>query len=363
MGQQSSKLERLAILSAEMSSDDRRALLREVTDIFVRDPSEQTAGNDVLIDKVISVAMADFSAKFRAELAQKVASNPTQFGETARRLATDEILVAQPVLEKSRALSDDDLLEVVMQNSQDHLMAVTRRAEISEKISGALVERGEDRVVVSLLENDGAKIGQATFEAVTDRAQNSPLLRAPLVRRKDTPVELLNEIYLKAESSLRAEILRRVDNASPEELDRALARNRRRFVNAQRGAPSDMARARVQVEELKQRNELKPPVLMRLLRQGKVERTTFLLALARLTDVEFALAEQTIAEADLDSLALLCRAAGFDRPLFVSLAMSIAGSDQRMSKVEEYGALYESIPPVAAQRAMRFWKVRSTQPA
>src|SRR5271165_3772263 len=121
MGQQTSKLERLANLSAEMSSDDRRALLREVTDIFVRDPSVQTGEHDVLIDKVISVAIADFSAKFRAELAQKVASSPSQFGETARRLAMDDILVARPVLERSRALSDDDLFAVVMQNSQDHL--------------------------------------------------------------------------------------------------------------------------------------------------------------------------------------------------------------------------------------------------
>jgi hypothetical protein len=43
--------------------------------------------------------------------------------------------------------------------------------------------------------------------------------------------------------------------------------------------------------------------------------------------------------------------------------MSIVGSDQRMGKVEEFGKLYESIPPVAAQRAMRFWKVRTAQAA
>ncbi len=361
MGQETSKLARLANLSAEMSSEDRRALLREVTDVFLRDPDG--GEQDALVDKVVSAAISDFSMKFRTELAQKIASSSAPFGETARRLAMDDIAVARPVLERSRALSDDDLFAVVMQQSQDHLLAVTRRETISEKVSGALVERGEDRVVASLLGNEGAKIGQAAFETVSDRAQTSELLRAPLIYRKDAPVELLNEIYLKVEGNLRQEILRRFNNVSPEELDLALARNRRKVVNAARGIPPDMPRARVQVEELRKRDELKPPVLMRLLRQGKVERTTFLLALAKLTDVDYALADQTIADADLEALALLCRAAGFERALFVSLAMSIVGSDQRMGKVEEFGKLYESIPPVAAQRAMRFWKVRTAQAA
>ena len=34
-----------------------------------------------------------------------------------------------------------------------------------------------------------------------------------------------------------------------------------------------------------------------------------------------------------------------------------------MTKVEEFGALYENVPVSAAQRAVRFWKVRSSSAA
>lgn len=360
---QTSKFARLAELSADMPSEERRALLRDVTDMFLASPGEADAERSVAIDKVVSAMLADFSVQFRTELAQKIAASPAPLAQTARRLALDEIDIARPVLEKSRALGDNDLLDIVAQKSQDHMLAVTRREAISEKVSGALVERGEDKVVASLLKNDGAKIGQETFELVADRAQTSKLLQEPFVRRKDTPVELLNEVYIKVEADLRQEILRRFDHVSPEELDAALKRSRKRFTDASRGIPADMAHARVKLEELRKKDDLKPPVLMRLLREGKTSRTTFQLAFARLTDVEYQVVERAVADADLDQLALLCRAAGFERALFVSLAIGIVGGDQRMAKVEDYGALYERIPTLAAQRALRFWKVRAGQAA
>jgi hypothetical protein len=62
---------------------------------------------------------------------------------------------------------------------------------------------------------------------------------------------------------------------------------------------------------------------------------------------------------DVDALALLCRASGFNRALFVTLSLSVASEDHMMSKLEEFGALYERVPVMTAQRAVRFWKLRA----
>ena len=112
--------------------------------------------------------------------------------------------------------------EVIKVKSQDHMLAVTKRPDIGENVSSALVAKGEDRVVVSLLENRTAKIDRETYQRVAERAEVSPVLHAPFVRNAQVPLDLLNNVYLKVEHDLRREIMRKFHGVSPAELEAAL---------------------------------------------------------------------------------------------------------------------------------------------
>ena len=68
------------------------------------------------------------------------------------------------------------------------------------------------------------------------------------------------------------------------------------------------------------------------MREGPGSRTAFKIALARLTDVEFDLVQRVVEGKDLDTLALLCRGANFNRPLFVSLAIALDGKRPRFGR-------------------------------
>lgn len=61
---------------------------------------------------------------------------------------------------------------------------------------------------------------------------------------------------------------------------------------------------------------------------------------------------------DIDALAMICRAANIERPLFVTLAVLVGGGDEAMARAEEFGRMYNNVPVEAAQRALRFFKVR-----
>lgn len=342
-----------------MSSDSRRALLREVTDVFAAHDLGSDAAKVAELDAVLSTVVADFSREIRAELAAKIGPSKAPLGNTAEKLAFDEIDVARPILEHSTALSEAHLLEIIAQKTQEHLLAVTRRTDISEAISHALVEKGDDRVVVSLLENTNAKIAHKTYETVTELAQNRPVLYAPFVRRADVPLEFLNDVYLEVEANLRREILARYESVSPQELDGALQRSRARLMKAYRRPAVEAAKAKARIEEFRRQGELAPPLLVRLLREGEHSRPVFVAAFAVLADVDEPLVEKVAASGDIDALALLCRAADFERAVFVSLAIALVGAERRMAQVEEFGALYENVPVSAAQRAVRFWKVRA----
>lgn len=365
MAAEDSRFARLIDVANETSSERRRAMLREVTEVFAEGPMGNAGDKIAHLDEVLSSIVAEFSFEVRAELAAKIGPSQAPLRNTAERLALDDIEVARPILEHSTILSEEYLIAVVKQKTQAHLLAVTRRINLSENVSHALVERGDDHVVVSLLNNTTAKIAHTTFEAVTKMAQARPALHAPIVRRADVPVELLDDIYLEVEINLREEILARYDSVSPEELDRALMRSRSRLSRIHRRPELETAKARVRIEEFRRRGELQPQLLIGLLREGEQSRPCFIEAFAAIADVEPELVERTTRSADIDALALLCRASAFSRAIFVTLAIQLNGAERRMGRAEEFGEIYEKVPVSAAQRAVRFWKVRaaSAQPS
>ena len=49
-----------------------------------------------------------------------------------------------------------------------------------------------------------------------------------------------------------------------------------------------------------------------------------------------------------NALAMLCRGAGFDRGLFVTICIMVAGDGTGLSKTDEYAQIYEQVPVAAA---------------
>ncbi|MEM8921191.1 MAG: DUF2336 domain-containing protein [Pseudomonadota bacterium] len=351
----SSNFAMLVDLAKETSSDKRRELLRRVTDVFMSNEPRK-ASECALFDEIVSAVSSDMSTQVRAELSAKVARSNSPLRRTAKRLATDDIQVAGEVLQKSRALSEDDLVEIINTATQDHMMAVSKREVVQERVSSALVDKGDDTVVVSLLENDGAKINRKTYEKVADRATRSTVLHAPFVRRQEVPVDLLNDMYLMVETSLRKDIMERFNTVSPEELNAALQKSRDRLTAAYSENPDDLLAAQTWADEVAAAGKLKPEALIGLWRDK--DYTKFTVALARLSDIGFHIAQRIVDAKDIDALAMLLKAADVDRPIFNSLAMMINDGENGVSLAETYGKLYQEIPAAAAQRAIRFWKVR-----
>ena len=241
------------------------------------------------------------------------------------------------------------------------MLAVTKRPDIGTNVSSALVAKGEDRVVASLLENRTARIDRETYEKVAERASDNPVLHAPFVKNQNVPLDLLNNVYLKVENDLRREIMKKFHGVSPAELEQALEKSRTHLSAAYGALPDDFQLAKDHIAALAKKDQLKPPALVQLLRENR--KTAFLVAFAQFVDVEFDLARRLVEGKDLDALAMLCRGAGFDRGLFVTICLLVSGDTHGITKAEQFGKLYEQVPVAAAQRALRFWKVRKSSGA
>ena len=349
----------LKTLASESSSDKRRELLRTVTDLFLGDPCERSETECMLFEDVVAAVVSDMQGAVKAELADRLADTKAPIQSTLKKFAMDDdINVARPILERSTTLSDDDLIEIVASKTQEHLLAITRRDTVSEKVSGAIVEKGSDHVVASLLENDGAIINRTSMEKIADRAITSDTLQKSFVGRDDVPLDLLNELVMVVEKDLRSEILSRFENVSSTELDAALAKSRRAIRQNYGKATRQQKAAESHIDHLEKIGKLKVDDLLKFLQSE--DYPAFAEALGRLSGIGYEGAMKIFKDRDIDSLAMTMKALDAPLPLFATVAAYVAGVSNAVDQVKTYAGVYKEVPAEAARRAIRFWKVRAT---
>jgi len=352
-----SKLHELIELAREPSSERRRQLLREITDVFLVSPDAHADAELGLFDDVLSHLAGEMEEAVRAELAQRIAPEPKAPRRLVRKLAADSIVVATPILMTSKALSETDLVELAQTRGQEHLQAISQRPEVSEAVSEVIVERGDDRTLGVLLRNDGAMLSRQAHEAAIDRAAQNPELHEAVLDRDAVPIDLLNEMYFVVETQLRKKILERNAAVDPQELEAALAAGRKVVATRHGALPADYDESERVVRQMLAKKAITPPVLAGMLRNR--ETTKFMIALAELSGIDFNTARRILERRELDALAIVCKAAEFEKSLFLTFAVLVLDRDANaMGRAREYGELYAELPADSAQRTLRFWRMR-----
>jgi uncharacterized protein (DUF2336 family) len=351
-----SKLHNLVELAKEKSSERRRNLLREVTDLFFDEEPAQDSAVSEHFDQVLVDLAQQTAREAREELSRRFADAPQAPRGLILKLAQDAIEVAAPILQNSTVLTEDDLVSLAETSEQTHLKVISQRESVPEQVSTTIVRRGDDETVAQLIRNDGAQLSRDTFEAVSERAETTPALQAPLVEREDTPTDLLGDLMLTVENRLRERILERFSEVDPESLETALTASRDRLAKRVQN-DQELDEARLYISKLVVRKQLDGARLARLLRERELLK--FYVGFSELTGVDLTAARRAIEQACIDPLALICKAAGFDKALFVTLAvLRSAASEDAFSDAKDLGELYDRVSLADAERAMRFWRMR-----
>lgn len=353
-----SRLKQLIEVAREGSTEKRADLLREITDVFMAAPDRYTSTEMQHFDVILSKVTESVEIALRVEIAEKLADTPNAPRNLVRQLAHDEITVAQPILERSAALSEEDLIRVIRQRTQDHMMAISRRREVPPTVSAELVERGGKEVLVTLAENQGAKFNGETMTRLVEHARTTLELQTPLTERYDLPPHLLTQMYFFVSSALKREILKRSDLLDPALIDEAIEGNRAKILQqAVDTAHADLATARKFVEEKIAAGLLNETLLKELVESRRS--TEFLLAFAHHVGVDSSTAQRILQDRSFESLAIACRAAGLERSTFAKIVFSLQRGETEQQKALRILDLYLKVPQEAAERVMRFWRVRT----
>ncbi len=124
-----------------------------------------SSGENDIACEIIRLLAKDVEVRVRKALAENIKISKDLPRDVALRLANDVAEVAQPILEFSEVLTENDLVAIIRGAQQvGKLIAISRRNNISEVLSQELIATNNDEVVVSLFANNTARISQGRLE-------------------------------------------------------------------------------------------------------------------------------------------------------------------------------------------------------
>jgi hypothetical protein len=121
----------------------------------------------------------------RTHVAKLLAPLERAPGNVVNKLANDAIEVAAPLLEFSNVLSDDDLIDIVSNQSEAHRVVIAGRPTVPDRVGEAIVEYGGSPSVSRLAGNANAELRREIVEKLVARAASDPALATNLRGRTD----------------------------------------------------------------------------------------------------------------------------------------------------------------------------------
>jgi hypothetical protein len=211
-------LNELLKLARNPTREARRKLLQRVADLFLDRVGQHSDEELRLFCEIIMKLLDGSRTEDRARLSQRMAPWSETPHPIAYRLATDEIVVAQPMLELSPALTEADLVKIARRMPQSHLVAVAKRSDLPCRVSDALVERGATRVWRAVAENNASSLSDWALRTLAKRSLSDMPLRQRIAARIDLTPLICEWLIPHVNSSTRVRLEAIMSGTDPREL-------------------------------------------------------------------------------------------------------------------------------------------------
>lgn len=336
--------------------------LRRVTDLFINgavDYSDEQVG---LFDDVFQCLIIHIETSAKALLSNRLAPIDTAPPQTIRALAFDDLIeVAAPVLSQSQRLDDAALIETARTKSQAHLMAISTRRVLSGAVTDILVQRGDDDVVQSTVNNPGAEFSERGFTRLVNRAESDDDLATCVGLRPTIPRHLYLKLLVKASDTVRA----RLEAANPRQADEVPTAVREATQRA-RSAPSAVSKetaiAHALVRSLYEDGRLDEHQIEAFAEAGKFDEANA--GLAALANVSVVIAENMMIETRAEGVMILAKVAGMSWATVKSIIyMRDELSGGEPTDIGACKDTYERLRPSTAQQVLRFHRMQQTSAA
>ncbi len=243
-----------AFLAGELDEYAHKSLVRGLTAIL--------DDTDISVRQALAEAMAD-------------ADNPPR--HIVHSLCRDHFDVAKPLIERSTAISDNELVDLVGEGTEIVRLTIAARADLRSAVAAAVAEVGDRDTCMVLIENSDATIADISFVRLAKRFCADSEMRAALLARHDTPIDVRHGLLAMLSDELGSLIVGR-DWMAPERA-RLVIREACEKATIEFTEAADDEAQRALVAHLSVSGRLTPGLLMRALAIGNLQIVAEALAL------------------------------------------------------------------------------------
>jgi len=350
-------LDEIVDLFQSRSAKSGPELIDRVVDLYFMTVDEQsTEDQDAFGDVMTRMAFAG-DALTRARLAERISRAGRVPKELLRRLACDEIIVARPVLQYSPCLREGDLMSIIGQVHEDHLMATAHRCKLTVPLTDLLMERGGEQVLSIMASNMGARFSPEGLARLTEAARNSSEIRFALDLRRDLAPGPLTRLKRFADAEFWQGLAESVLMTEEEVL---ADKPGKPATPATRAPPRDADSSGELANEPGKTVTASPAVtpaaeksLVDAARAGDIDET--LKFFSKITQLNETMLGHCLFEAHIPALMVLCKAHGLAAGTFTAL-LQLKESHTRQPSNDTAGLMrrYDGMTRETAQRIIRF---------
>ena len=342
---------------ARSSAPKRAEMVRRLADLFLVNADQYSDDEITLIDEIFVRLVATIEESARALLAIRLGPNSKAPPKVLKALACDDAIdVASPILIYAERLDDNTLIECARTKSQEHLLSISRRKNLPEALTDILVERGDQQVALSAVQNAEAKFSDNGFAILVHRSYGDDLMTARVGMRPDLPPRMFEQLLKAASDTVRSKLETESPHArrSIHQIVNGVAAQIRSKAASQSPV---YAAAQVLVQSLQKTGQLNADKLEAFADAGRFEE--IVAALALMAKMPAHLVEHKVNEDGVEFLLILAKAAGLSWPTTKSIIALTALQDlYLMSDVEECRKAFSRLNQPTAQKILDFHRMR-----
>lgn len=309
-------------LLSDPSAETRAEMAAKIARDF--DANALSENERRLAEEIFHVMAKDAEVRVREALAQNLKENTGVPHDIALSLAKDVETVALPLLQFSEVLTDEDLIQIVASQSPAKQVAIAKRAQVSEGVSEALVDAGNEEAVTSLVANVGAEISEKSLQKVVDDLGDRETIQDAMVHRPKLPVAVSERLVTVVSEKFLGAMIKRRDLPEDVVTDMIMQARERAVISL--STDSDEADVGALVRQLNENGRLTASIMLRGLCMGDL--TFFEAALAERAGVSLANARQLIHDSGSLGLRTICRQAKIPVQQLVAVRAAIDVSEE-----------------------------------
>ncbi|GGB35865.1 hypothetical protein GCM10011316_05010 [Roseibium aquae] len=342
-------------LNGENSAARRAELARHVATLFAL-TSDRCSDEQVDIYDSVLIRLVDMvEAEVRKYVAEQMCGLRRGPEETIRKLAMDQIEVAEPILKKSTVLRDADLVDIAQTQGNAHRFAIAQRDILSPDVTDVLVDNGDLRVKRKVVSNTGAAFSDRGFTTLISDAASDATLQLFLAERPDLADKHIQALIAVASGEVRRKLLERGQTQEAGRVDEAADIAAQKMSNQYWLSRYDFETARNRVLVLARRGMVTEAALRRFASEDRFAEAVAAFAWMARCGLEEV--SHWMVRADPEPFLILAKATGLSS-ITVGALLSIGPWRHRLSPETRAMAMqsFERLSASEAKRKMAHWK-------